>query len=269
MSGRKGQQEVYIGISLARQARIKEGFVPRSLWKGSLAFGLVNIPVELHTAVREHRLHFRMLHATDKSPVKFTRVCIRDGKPVAWQDLVKGFEYEKGRYVVLTQQDFESAAVERNSRIDVLDFVDGQEIDDRFRQAVHLAPAKGGEHAHALLRSDAQSGTDWRRQVHPATHSIWRPSSHQHARCIDNNYASAGRSERLSLPRQGRPQERARDGEDAGQSPLPTGTANTMSRDNLRIVDARIKGRRSIWGAGGAAAGRSRGPDGALAAEPG
>ena len=64
--------------------------MPRSLWKGSLAFGLVNIPVELHTAVRDHRLHFRMLHATDKSPVKFTRVCIRDGKPVAWQDLVKG-----------------------------------------------------------------------------------------------------------------------------------------------------------------------------------
>ena len=66
----------------------------RALWKGSISFGLVNIPIELHTAVRDHRPHFRMLHAKDKSPVRFERVCIRDGHPVAWQDLVKGFEYE-------------------------------------------------------------------------------------------------------------------------------------------------------------------------------
>ena len=72
----------------------------RALWKGSISFGLVNIPIELHTAVRNHRPKFRMLHATDKSPVKFERVCLRDGKPVAWEDLVKGYEYSKGHFVV-------------------------------------------------------------------------------------------------------------------------------------------------------------------------
>ena len=75
----------------------------RALWKGSIAFGLVNIPVELHTAVRDSRPRFRMLHAEDKSPVKFERVCAREGKPVAWDELVKGYEYEKGRFVALTK----------------------------------------------------------------------------------------------------------------------------------------------------------------------
>ena len=66
--------------------------MPRALWKGSISFGLVNIPIELHTAVRDHRPRFRMLHAADKSPVKYERVCIRDGHAVAWEDLVKGYE---------------------------------------------------------------------------------------------------------------------------------------------------------------------------------
>src|SRR5918996_6164298 len=66
----------------------------RALWKGSISFGLVNIPIELHTAVRNHRPKFRMLHAKDKSPVKFERVCLREGEPVAWADLVKGKEVE-------------------------------------------------------------------------------------------------------------------------------------------------------------------------------
>ena len=64
--------------------------MPRSLWKGSIAFGLVNIPVELHTAVRDHRPRFRLLHAKDESPVQYERVCQTEGRPVAWEDLVKG-----------------------------------------------------------------------------------------------------------------------------------------------------------------------------------
>src|SRR5438034_2678568 len=87
----------------------------RALWKGSISFGLVNIPIELHTAVRNHRPKFRMLHAKDKSPVKFERVCIRDGQPVAWQDLVKGYEYQKGHFVVLTKEDFQAAALNKRS----------------------------------------------------------------------------------------------------------------------------------------------------------
>jgi DNA end-binding protein Ku len=127
--------------------------MPRALLKGSLSFGLVNIPIELHTAVRDHRPKFRMLHATDKSPVKYERVCIRDGHPVAWEDLVKGYEYAKGHFVVLTKEDFTAAAVEKTRTVDIIDFVKAEAIDDRFFETpYYLVPAKGGERAYALLR---------------------------------------------------------------------------------------------------------------------
>ena len=125
----------------------------RALWKGSISFGLVNIPIELHTAVRDHRPKFRLLHATDKSPVKFERRCIKDGHPVAWEDLVKGYEYQKGRFVVLTKEDFQAAALEKTRTIDIIDFVDADRIDDRFFETpYYLIPAKGGDRAYALLR---------------------------------------------------------------------------------------------------------------------
>src|SRR2546423_1939744 len=125
----------------------------RPLWKGSISFGLVNIPVELHTAVRDHRPKFRMLHASDKSPVKYERVCIRDGHAVAWEDLVKGFEYAKGHFVILTKDDFKAAAVEKTRTIDIVDFVKADAIDDRFFETpYYLVPAKGGERSYALLR---------------------------------------------------------------------------------------------------------------------
>jgi len=125
----------------------------RALWKGSISFGLVNIPIELHTAVHDHRPKFRMLHAKDKSPVRFERVCIRDGSALAWDDLVKGFEYAKGRFVVVTKEDFQAAAVEKTRTVDIIDFVKADEIDDRFFETpYYLLPSKGGERAYALLR---------------------------------------------------------------------------------------------------------------------
>jgi DNA end-binding protein Ku len=127
--------------------------VPRSLWKGSIAFGLVNIPVELHTAVRDHRPRFRLLHAKDESPVQYERVCQTEGKPVAWEDLVKGFEYEKGQYVILTKDDFKTAALEKTRTIDILDFVDPEAVDDRYYETpYYLMPGKGAERSYALLR---------------------------------------------------------------------------------------------------------------------
>jgi len=75
----------------------------RSMWKGSLAFGLVNIPIELYSATRDHRPKFRLLHAKDEAPIRYERVCQTEGKPVGWEDLVKGYEYEKGQFVVLTK----------------------------------------------------------------------------------------------------------------------------------------------------------------------
>ena len=125
----------------------------RAIWTGSLSFGLVNIPIEVHTAVRDHRPHFRLLHAKDRSPINFERVCQKDRKTVAWEDLVKGYEYEKGRFVVLTKEDFETAAIEKTRRIDVLDFVETDAIDDRyFDKPYYLTAKKGGEAAYALLR---------------------------------------------------------------------------------------------------------------------
>ncbi len=125
----------------------------RSIWKGSIAFGLVNIPVELHTAVRDNRPRFRMLHAADKSPVSYERVCQREGKPVAWEDLVKGYEYEKGRFVVLSKDDFRAAALEKSNTIQIQDFVEPAAIDDRFFETpYYLLPGKGAGTSYALLR---------------------------------------------------------------------------------------------------------------------
>ena len=125
----------------------------RPIWRGSLSFGLVAIPVQLHTAVRENRPKFRLLHAKDKSPIKYERICQRDGTPVAWEDLVKGYEYERGRYVVLTKEDFKAAALEKDRRVQVTDFVPADAIDDRFfDQPYYLLPDKGGEHAYAVFQ---------------------------------------------------------------------------------------------------------------------
>jgi DNA end-binding protein Ku len=125
----------------------------RSMWKGSIAFGLVNIPVELYSATRDHRPRFRLLHAKDEEPVKYERVCQKEGKPVAWEDLVKGYEYAKGQFVVLTKDDFKTAALEKTKTIDILDFVDPQEVDERyFETPYYLQPGKGAERAYVLLR---------------------------------------------------------------------------------------------------------------------
>src|SRR4026209_37618 len=125
----------------------------RAMWKGSLAFGLVNIPIELYSATRDHRPKFRLLHAKDEAPVKYERVCQTEGKPVAWEDLVKGYEYAKGQFVVLTKDDFNKAALEKTKTIDILDFVDPKEIDERyFETPYYLQPGKGADRAYVLLR---------------------------------------------------------------------------------------------------------------------
>jgi DNA end-binding protein Ku len=131
----------------------RERHMARGIWTGALSFGLVNIPVEVHTAVRDTRPHFRLLHAKDRSPINYERVCQKEGSAVGWNDLVKGFEYEKGRFVVLTKEDFAAAAVEKTRRIDILDFVKSEDIDDRFfDKPYYLTPGKGGDLAYGLLR---------------------------------------------------------------------------------------------------------------------
>ena len=127
--------------------------MPRAMWKGAIAFGLVNIPVELYSATRDHRPKFRLLHAKDESPVHYERVCQSEGKPVGWDDLVKGYEYEKGQFVVLTKDDFKTAALEKTKTVDILDFVDPNEVDERyFETPYYLQAGKGADRAYALIR---------------------------------------------------------------------------------------------------------------------
>jgi DNA end-binding protein Ku len=125
----------------------------RSIWTGSIAFGLVNISVDMHTAVRDNRPKFRLLHAKDKAPINLERVCQKEGKPVAWADLVKGYEYERGHFVVLTKEDLATAALEKTRKIEILDFVPAEAIDDRyFDRPYYLTPGKGADASYALLR---------------------------------------------------------------------------------------------------------------------
>ena len=147
-----------------------------AIWKGTIAFGLVTIPVELHPAVREDRPRFRLLHAKDKSPVHYNRVCEREGKAVAWDDLVKGYEYSKGHYVVLTKDDFRTAAVEKTKTIDILDFVQATEIDDRFFENSYYAlpgPAATAP-TRCCAKRCARAGASASASSSCATPSIWR-----------------------------------------------------------------------------------------------
>jgi len=126
----------------------------RPIWKGSLTFGLVHLPVELHSAVRSgERVSFRQLHKRDHSPIKYQRVCEADGDVVPWDDIVKGYEYAKGKFVVLDDDDFKAAALVSSKTFEILDFVRAEEIDARYFEAPYfLLPGKGGEKAYALLR---------------------------------------------------------------------------------------------------------------------
>jgi DNA end-binding protein Ku len=126
----------------------------RPLWTGALTFGLVNIPERLHSAVQaKERISFRLLHKKDLSPIKYDRVCQKEGESVPWKEIVKGYEYSKGKFVVLTDDDFKAAAIESSKTIEIMDFVATDEIDPRyFETPYYVVPQKGGEKAYALLR---------------------------------------------------------------------------------------------------------------------
>src|ERR1043166_2598851 len=126
----------------------------RPIWSGALTFGLVNIPVRLQSAVQsKERVSFRMLHKKDLSPIKYERVCQKEGEPVPWKDIVRGYGYAKGKFVVLDDDDFKAAAIESTKTIEIMDFVASDEIDPRyFETPYYVVPQKGGEKAYALLR---------------------------------------------------------------------------------------------------------------------
>jgi DNA end-binding protein Ku len=131
----------------------------RAIWKGSISFGLVYIPIAVYPATREEKLSFRQLRATDLSPIRYKKVADTDQKEVTADQIVKGFEYERGRFVVLKEEDFAKVRIESTHSIDITDFVDLAQVDPKFfYKPYFLEPQKGGEKAYALLHK-ALAGT--------------------------------------------------------------------------------------------------------------
>ncbi len=130
----------------------------RGLWKGAISFGLVNVPVELYSAQkRSGELDLTMLDRRDMAPVGYKRVNKASGKEVPWEDVVKGYEYEDGQYVVLSEEDFRRANPELSKTVDIMAFVDRADIPPYyFDTPYYLGPGKRGEKAYALLRDALQ-----------------------------------------------------------------------------------------------------------------
>jgi len=126
--------------------------MPRAIWKGAINFGLVTIPVGLYTATDNKTPKFKQLRKTDHSPIKYKRVAETDGEEVVWDDIVKGYEFEKDRYVVFTDEELSSAHPAGNKLVDVVQFVDESEIDPMmYKSSYYLAPEKTGIKAYRIL----------------------------------------------------------------------------------------------------------------------
>src|SRR6266568_8057108 len=115
----------------------------RAIWKGSISFGLVNIPIALYPATRREELKFRLLRKSDLSPVNYKRVAEADGKEVPWDQIVKGYEYERDKFVVLKDEDFDRVDVEATHSVDITDFVELAEVDPMFfSKPYYMEPEK-------------------------------------------------------------------------------------------------------------------------------
>jgi DNA end-binding protein Ku len=126
--------------------------VPRAIWTGAISFGLVNVPVRMYSAIEEKDLHFNYVHEKDGSRIGYEKVCKAEDKPVPDDEIVKGYEVDKGEYVYMTDEDFEAAEVEGYKTIDIRDFVPYDEIDPiYFERTYYLGPQDGSEKVYALL----------------------------------------------------------------------------------------------------------------------
>jgi len=126
--------------------------VARAIWSGAISFGLVNVPVQMYSAIAEHRLHFRLVHEPDESPIGYQKVCKLEDKPVPDDEVVKAFEFEPGEYVFMEDEDFEAARVEGYKTIEITDFVPYEPIDPiYFARTYYLGPGDGGEKVYSLL----------------------------------------------------------------------------------------------------------------------
>lgn len=125
----------------------------RSIWSGSLSFGLINIPIKLYSATEDHEISFDLLHKKDHGRIRYARICKEEEKEVPWEDIVKGYEYQKGEYVEVTDEDFAKVNIEKSGTIDIQAFTDSSEIESLyFEKPYYLEPDKGAAKAYALLR---------------------------------------------------------------------------------------------------------------------
>jgi DNA end-binding protein Ku len=125
----------------------------RAIWKGNISFALVSIPISLFSATRRNELSFHYLHKKDMSPVSYKRFCDTENVEVPWEEITRGYEYEKERYVEITDEDLDKADVELTKTIAIQEFVQESEIDPvYFDKPYYLEPQKGGERAYALMR---------------------------------------------------------------------------------------------------------------------
>jgi DNA end-binding protein Ku len=133
---------------------------PRAIWTGSISFGLVNVPVRMFSAVEDKALHFNYVHEPDGSRIGYEKVCKKEERPVPDSEIVKAFEYEKGEWVYMTDEDFEAAAAENHRTIDIRRFVAFDEIDPiYFERTYYLGPEENGERVYSLLlRAMDESG---------------------------------------------------------------------------------------------------------------
>jgi DNA end-binding protein Ku len=132
--------------------------MPRALWKGAISFGLIYVPVELHTASKENTLPLHMLDSRDFAPVGYQRLNKKTGKEVDWSHIVKGYEYKKGDYVALADADFKHANVKASETIEIDTFCDVSQIPAMYyEKPYYLAPAKGGDKVYTLLRQALES----------------------------------------------------------------------------------------------------------------
>ena len=124
----------------------------RAIWKGSVNFGMVYIPVSVYPATREEKISFKQLRATDLSPIKYKKVAEVDQKEVTAEEIVKGYEYEKGRWITLKDEDFEKVKIESTRSVEITDFVEQAQINPKFFYKPYFLEAqKGGEKAYSLL----------------------------------------------------------------------------------------------------------------------
>jgi DNA end-binding protein Ku len=125
----------------------------RSIWSGAISFGLIYIPIRLYTAAQDQSLSFNQLRRGDKCRIRYVRVCGETGEEVPYEDIVKGYEYKKGEYVVLEDEDFERANVKKSKTIEIVNFVNEEEIDQKFlEKPYYLEPDKGAQKVYTLLR---------------------------------------------------------------------------------------------------------------------